>query len=333
MIKIINILFNLSNKYLSTSLIYCQLEKGLVIKSTGSWYTVKNGPDIIKCKIKGKFRIKGLTTTNPVAVGDIVYYKIIGKNNVGIITDIQERKNYIIRKASNLSREAHLIASNVDQAFLMFTLNFPETQLEFVDRFLVTSEAYHIPVIIIINKIDLYDPPSLEKLNSIMEIYQNAGYRCYETSVKKRINIDIIKDLMKDRISVIAGNSGVGKSALINAINKNLNLKVEEISSYHKKGKHTTTFAEMFELEDGGYIIDTPGIKGFGLIDFEENEISLFFPEIFKISKDCQFYNCSHTHEPKCAVKKAVEDGTIGLSRYKSYVNILDTDESKYRTE
>jgi ribosome biogenesis GTPase len=309
------------------------LEKGLVLKSTGSWYTVKNGPDIIKCTIKGKFRIKGLTTTNPVAVGDIVNYKIIGKNNVGIITNILERKNYIIRKASNLSREAHLIASNVDQAFLMFTLNFPETQLEFVDRFLVTSEAYHIPTILIINKIDLYNPPTLERLKSIREIYLNAGYLCYETSVKKGINTDIIKNLMKNKISVISGNSGVGKSALINAINKNLNLKVEEISSYHKKGKHTTTFAEMFELEDGGYIIDTPGIKGFGLIDFEENEISLFFPEIFKISKDCQFYNCSHTHEPKCAVKNAVENGIISMSRYKSYVNILDTDESKYRTE
>lgn len=309
------------------------MEKGLVIKSTGSWYTVKNGPAIIKCKIKGKFRIKGITTTNPVTVGDIVNYKIISKNNVGIIIDIQERKNYIIRKASNLSREAHLIASNIDQAFLMFTLNFPETLLEFVDRFLVTAEAYHIPTILIINKIDLYDNQTLEKLKSVKEIYLNAGYKCYETSVTKNINIDILKDLMKDKINVIAGNSGVGKSALINAINKNLNLKVEEISSYHKKGKHTTTFSEMFELEDGGYIIDTPGIKGFGLIDFEENEISLFFPEIFKTSKECQYYNCSHTHEPNCAVKEAVEKGTISMSRYKSYVNILNKDESKYRIE
>jgi len=309
------------------------LEKGLVIKSTGSWYTVKNGPNIIKCKIKGKFRIKGISTTNPVTVGDLVNYKIISKNNIGIITNIRERKNYIIRRASNLSREAHLIACNIDQAFLMFTLNFPETPLEFVDRFLVTSEAYHIPTILIINKIDLYDAPTLEKLISIKEIYKNAGYQCYETSVAKRINVDIIKDLMKNKINVISGNSGVGKSALINAINKNLNLKVEEISSYHKKGKHTTTFSEMFELEEGGYIIDTPGIKGFGLIDFEDNEISLFFPEIFKTSKDCQYYNCSHTHEPKCAVKKALEDGTVSMSRYRSYVNILNKDESKYRIE
>jgi len=309
------------------------LEKGLVIKSTGSWYTVKNGPNIIKCKIKGKFRIKGISTTNPVTVGDLVNYKIISKNNIGIITNIRERKNYIIRRASNLSREAHLIACNIDQAFLMFTLNFPETPLEFVDRFLVTSEAYHIPTILIINKIDLYDAPTLEKLISIKKIYKNAGYQCYETSVTKRINVDIIKDLMKNKINVISGNSGVGKSALINAINKNLNLKVEEISSYHKKGKHTTTFSEMFELEEGGYIIDTPGIKGFGLIDFEDNEISLFFPEIFKTSKDCQYYNCSHTHEPKCAVKKALEDGTVSMSRYRSYVNILNKDESKYRIE
>jgi ribosome biogenesis GTPase len=309
------------------------LEKGLVIKSTGSWYTVKNGPDIIKCKIKGKFRIKDITTTNPVTVGDIVNYKIIGKNNVGIITNIRERKNYIIRRASNLSREAHLIASNVDQAFLMFTLNYPETQLEFVDRFLVTSEAYHIPTVLIINKIDLYDTSTLEKMKSTKEIYLKAGYQCYETSVIKNINVDLIKDLMKNKISVICGNSGVGKSALINSIDKNLNLKVEEISSHHKKGKHTTTFSEMFELEHGGYIIDTPGIKGFGLIDFKENEISLFFPEIFKTSKDCQYYNCSHTHEPKCAVKEAVENGEISRSRYKSYVNILNKDENKYRMQ
>jgi ribosome biogenesis GTPase len=309
------------------------LEKGLVIKSTGSWYTVKNGPDIIKCKIKGKFRIKDITTTNPVTVGDIVNYKIISKNNIGIITNIRERKNYIIRRASNLSREAHLIASNVDQAFLMFTINYPETQLEFIDRFLVTSEAYHIPTVLIINKTDLYDTSTLEKMKSIKEIYLKAGYQCYETSVTKNINVDLIKDLMKNKINVICGNSGVGKSALINAIDKNLNLKVEEISSYHKKGKHTTSFSEMFELEHGGYIIDTPGIKGFGLIDFKENEISLFFPEIFKTSKDCQYYNCSHTHEPKCAVKEAVEHGEISTSRYKSYVNILNKDENKYRMQ
>ena len=309
------------------------MEKGLVIKSTGSWYTVKNGSDVIKCKIKGKFRIKGITTTNPVTVGDIVTYKIISSYNIGLITDIQARKNYIIRKASNLSKEAHIIASNIDQAFLMFTLNYPETLLEFVDRFLVTAEAYHIPTILIINKIDLYDGTTLERMNSVKATYQGAGYQCYETSVTKRINIDIIKNLMKDKISVISGNSGVGKSALINAIDKNLNLKVEEISSHHKTGKHATTFSEMFELECGGYIIDTPGIKGFGLVDFEENEISLFFPEIFKLSKYCQYYNCSHIHEPECAVKKAAENGTISISRYKSYVNIMDNDKNKYRTE
>ncbi len=309
------------------------MEKGLVIKSTGSWYTVKNGHDIIKCKIKGKFRIKDITTTNPVTVGDIVNYQVLSGNDIGIITDIQERKNYIIRKASNLSKEAHLIASNVDQAFLMFTLTSPETLLEFVDRFLVTAEAYHIPTILIINKIDLYDNITLERMNSVKATYRNAGYRCFETSVTEKINIDIIKNLMKDKISVISGNSGVGKSALINAIDKNLNLKVEEISTYHKKGKHTTSFSEMFELESGGYIIDTPGIKGFGLIDFKENEISLFFPEIFKLSKDCQYYNCSHVHEPGCAVKKALEDGSLSTSRYKSYVNIMNKDASKYRIE
>ncbi len=310
------------------------MEEGLIIKSTGSWHTVKTGNKIIKCKIKGKFRIKGITTTNPVTVGDIVNYKVIADNrDIGIITNIKKRKNYIIRKAPNFSKEAHLIASNIDQAFLMFTLEFPKTPLEFVDRFLVTSEAYHIPAIILINKIDLYNKNVLVKLSTVKKDYINAGYKCYEISAVKGTNIDQVRNLMKNKISVISGNSGVGKSALINAIDKKLNTKVAEISSYHKIGKHTTAYSEMYQLENGGYIIDTPGIKGFGLIDFKKNEIGLFFPEIFKLSKYCQYYNCSHTHEPDCEVKKAVEKGKLSLSRYKSYINILNEDKGKYRIE
>ncbi len=310
------------------------MEEGLVIKSTGSWYTVKSGASTTRCKIKGKFRIKDITTTNPVTVGDVVKYKPAGNtDDIGIITDIRERKNYIIRKASNFSREAHLIAANVDQAFLMFTLDFPETQLEFIDRFLVTAEAYHIPTILLINKVDLYNESVLKKLPAIKKTYSDAGYKCYEISAVRKTNIKILKDLMKNKISVISGNSGVGKSTLINAIDKNIDIKVAEISSFHKTGKHTTAYSEMYELENGGYIIDTPGIKGFGLIDFEENEIGLFFPEIFKLSKYCQYYNCSHTHEPECKVKDAVESGKLSMSRYRSYINILNEDKNKYRTK
>jgi ribosome biogenesis GTPase len=310
------------------------LEEGLVIKSTGSWYTVKHGSKTTMCKIKGKFRIKEITTTNPVTVGDIVKFKTTGdSDDIGIITGIRERKNYIIRKASNFSKEAHLIAANVDQAFLMFTIDFPETPLEFIDRFLITAEAYHIPTILLINKLDLYNEDVLKKLAEIKKTYNDAGYECYEISAIKKKNISIVSERMKNKISVISGNSGVGKSTLINAIDKNINIKVAEISSYHKTGKHTTAYSEMYELEKGGYIIDTPGIKGFGLIDLEENEVGLFFPEIFKLSKHCQYYNCSHTHEPGCGVKVALEKGILSKSRYRSYINILNKDKKKYRTK
>lgn len=310
------------------------MEEGLVIKSTGSWYTVKHGSKTTRCKIKGKFRIKEITTTNPVTVGDIVKFKTTGgSDDIGIITGIRERKNYIIRKASNFSKEAHLIAANVDQAFLMFTIDFPETPLEFIDRFLVTAEAYHIPTILLINKLDLYNEDVLIKLAEIKKTYSDAGYECYEISAVEKKNISIVSDRMSNKISVISGNSGVGKSTLINAIDKSINIKVAEISSYHKKGKHTTAYTEMYELENGGYIIDTPGIKGFGLIDFEENEVGLFFPEIFKLSKHCQYYNCSHTHEPGCSVKEALDKGKLSKTRYRSYINILNEDKNKYRTK
>lgn len=307
------------------------MQEGLIIKTTGSWHRVQYGSKVVNCKIRGNYRLKGIKTTNPVAVGDIVEFDIESSSEIGIITRIKERKNYIIRRSINLSREAHLLAANIDQAFLVVTLTRPETSLEFVDRFLITAEAYHIVTILVINKIDLYDEVKLKDLKRIQEIYSSIGYECIETSAVKQTNINALKEKMKDKINLVAGNSGVGKSALINCISPELNLKVNDISDYHETGKHTTTFSEMFALEFGGYIIDTPGIKGFGIIDFEKQEPGLFFPEIFKISADCQFYNCSHTHEPKCAVKKGVETGLISASRYRSYVNILYDQNEKYR--
>jgi ribosome biogenesis GTPase len=307
------------------------VQKGLVIKTTGSWHSVKHGSEVINCKIKGNYRLKGIKTTNPVAVGDMVDFSIDSKSKIGLITRIHERKNYIIRRSINLSKEAHLLAANVDQAFLVVTLARPETSLEFIDRFLVTAEAYHIVTILVINKLDIYDEVKLEELIKLKNIYHTIGYECIETSAKQQINIDTLKDKMRDRINLMAGNSGVGKSTLINSIDPELNLKVDDISDFHQTGKHTTTFAEMFALEFGGYIIDSPGIKGFGIIDFDKHETGLFFPEIFKISAGCQFYNCSHTHEPNCAVKHAVETGMISASRYRSYVNIISDQNEKYR--
>ncbi len=307
------------------------MREGLVIKTTGSWHSIKYGSKVVNCKIKGNYRLKGIKTTNPVAVGDIVEFDLEGDHEIGLITGIRERKNYIIRRSINLSREAHLLAANVDQAFLVVTLSRPETPLEFIDRFLVTAEAYHIVTILVFNKIDIYNKVKLEELKKIMKIYSSIGYECIETSATKQININLLKEKMKDKINVMAGNSGVGKSALINCINPGLNLKVDDISDYHETGKHTTTFSEMFDLCFGGYIIDTPGIKGFGIIDFEKQETALFFPEIFKVSADCQFYNCSHTHEPNCAVKKGVETGHISASRYRNYVSIFNDQNDKYR--
>jgi ribosome biogenesis GTPase len=307
------------------------VQKGLVIKTTGSWHSVKYDSKVINCKIKGNYRLKGIKTTNPVAVGDIVDFNIERNGEIGLITRIHERKNYIIRRSINLSKEAHLLAANIDQAFLVITIYKPETSLEFIDRFLVTAEAYHIVTILVINKIDIYDKVKLEYMKQVKHIYSSIGYECIETSALNQMNIHILKDKMKDKINLLAGNSGVGKSALINCIDPELDLKVNDISNFHETGKHTTTFSEMFALEFGGYIIDTPGIKGFGIIDFEKQETGLFFPEIFKISAGCQFYNCSHTHEPKCAVKHAVETGLISASRYRSYVNIFYDQNEKYR--
>ncbi|MBI9069531.1 MAG: ribosome small subunit-dependent GTPase A [Salinivirgaceae bacterium] len=310
------------------------MKQGLVLKSTGSSYQVKSdNNEIINCKIRGKFRTKGIKTTNPIAVGDIVDFKFDDNSEFGIISKIHPRKNYIIRKSINLSKQAHILAANIDQAVLMVTLAKPKTYPEFIDRFLVSAEAYQIPAKIIFNKIDLYDEELIKEMGALMNLYEGIGYGCFQTSAKKGIGIDEVKELLKDKISVISGHSGIGKSSLINTIQPSLNLKTSEISDYHESGKHTTTFPEMHELSKDSYIIDTPGIKGLGMVDMEKEEIAHYFPEMFKALKNCQFYNCTHSHEPNCAVKLAVENGTIKKSRYKSYLSILAGDEDeKFRS-
>ncbi len=304
------------------------MEKGLVIKSTGSWYSVKliNG-SVIQCRIKGKFRLKGIETTNPVTVGDNVVVEMQEDDN-GMIVEIETRKNYIIRKSVNLSKKAHIIASNIDLAFLVVTINYPKTYLNFIDRFLVTAEAYHIPTTLIFNKIDLLDEDELKELDSLIATYSKVGYTCIKTSVEKNINIDEVKKQMKDKTSVFSGNSGVGKSSLINLIDDSLNIKTSDISDSHNQGKHTTTFAEMHELKFGGHIIDTPGIKGLGIIDIEQEVIHHYFPEMRELMNDCKFNNCVHVNEPKCAIKAAVEEGEIAEFRYQNYLNLYFGDEN-----
>jgi len=306
------------------------LNHGIVIKTTGSWHTVKEGNKITACRIRGIFREKELKITNPVAVGDLVHYEK-DQGNSGLIIHIEPRRNYIIRRSSNLSKEAHILAANIDQAFLMITLVMPETPPEFTDRFLLSAEAYHIPVILLINKTDLLAGKSVSLLRSVTETYRNAGYTCMEISVKTGTGIQEVVESMKDKTSLLAGNSGVGKSSLINQICPAADLKTMDISASHKTGKHATTYAEMIPLPDGGNIIDTPGIRGFGIIDMDKNEIGLYFTDIFRISRDCSFYNCTHIHEPGCAVRKAVYDGILAQSRYQSYVNIFSDRNEKYR--
>ena len=305
---------------------------GLVIKNTGSWYQVEDMQTgkTVMCKLKGAFRLKEGRTTNPVAVGDIVDYELENDGN-GVITNIHERKNYIIRRSSNLSREAHVIAANLDQAFIVVTLDFPETKPEFVDRFLVTAEAYNVPVSIILNKEDLYDEDYANALDEFKHIYELAGYSVIQVSAIQGTGIEELRKILQGKVSLFSGNSGVGKSTLINAIDPTLQARTGEISTYHNRGKHTTTFSEMFKLTGGGYIIDTPGIKGFGLVDFEKEEVGRYFPEIFRHAPDCQYYNCTHTHEPGCAVQEAVADGEISESRYVSYLKVLEDENLKYR--
>jgi ribosome biogenesis GTPase len=307
--------------------------KGLVIKNTGSWYLVKTEDGrCIECKIKGNFRLKGIRSTNPVAVGDYVQI-ILNQEGTAFISEIEDRRNYIIRRASNLSKQSHIIASNLDQCMLIVTVNYPETSTTFIDRFLATAEAYRIPVKLIFNKIDAYDEDDLHYLDSLINLYTTIGYPCFKVSATQGTGIDLLKSELCDRVTLLSGHSGVGKSTLINAILPDASARTGEISAAHNKGMHTTTFSEMFALEGGGYLIDTPGIKGFGTFDMEEEEIGHYFPEIFKISAECRYGNCTHRHEPGCAVRQAVEEHYISESRYQSYLSMLeDKEEGKYRT-
>lgn len=308
---------------------------GVIVKSTGSWYWVRtDSHSQIQCRIRGKFRTKGIKSTNPITVGDHVDFEMELNSNTGIITNIHERKNYIVRKSVNLSKQTHIIAANIDIAFLLITLDNPPTFPSFIDRFLATAEAYDIEAILLFNKMDLIDANLEKKKNELLNIYRDIGYKCLEISATKNINIDKVKELMLGKISMFSGHSGVGKSTLINAIDDKLQLKTATISAQHKQGQHTTTFAEMFALptDPESYIIDTPGIKGFGVVDFQSNEISDYFPEFFALKQRCKFNNCLHVNEPKCAIKAALENGDISKSRYKSYLQILEGEEENYRT-
>lgn len=303
--------------------------KGVVIKSTGSWYVVRleNGEQL-NARIKGKFRMQGIKTTNPVSVGDNVTM-VEEEDGTAVINEIKDRKNYIIRKSVNLSKRSHIIAANVDQAILVVTLAQPQTFTAFIDRFLVSAEAYHIPTIIVFNKMDVYTDEELEELAYLKAVYSQIGYQCIETSAIQNINIDKLKALMKGKVSVISGHSGVGKSTLLNTIEPDLALKTSEVTEKEKLGKHTTTFAEMFELSFDGFIIDTPGIKAFGLIDFDKAELSHYFIEMRELLSDCQFNNCVHINEPKCAIKDAVEEHKVAPFRYKNYVSMYEDDEDE----
>ena len=308
--------------------------RGLVIKNTGSWYTVRteDGRDI-ESKIKGNFRLKDIKSTNPVAVGDRVVIDI-NKEGTAFITEIEERKNYIIRRASNLSKQSHIIAANLDQAMLIVTVNYPITTTIFIDRFLATAEAYRVPVKLVFNKIDRYNNEDQRALENLIELYTSIGYPCSTLCARTEEGLDALKADLKDKITLLSGHSGVGKSTIINKLVPGVNLRTGDISEYHNKGMHTTTFSEMISLPGGGYLIDTPGIKGFGTIEMADAEISHYFRELFKYSEESRFNNCPHRHEPGCAVIQAVNDGLISESRYKSYLSILDDRmESKYREE
>lgn len=306
--------------------------KGTVTKSTGSWYTVKSEDNrIVRCSIRGVFRIKGIRATNPVAVGDRVEFEWSEDQETGIITSIEERTNYIIRRSSKLSSEYQLIACNVDTAWLMISMIQPRTLTAFIDRFLVSAEAYRIPVIILFNKTDLYGKAENLELEELWSIYSTIGYRCMKLSLQTREGIREVKEEMTNKVSVIAGNSGVGKSTLINILDPTFRLKVGNISQSHQSGKHTTTFAEMFEIDPGIRIIDTPGIRGFGTIDIERSELFHFFPEIFRASQGCKYHNCMHLDEPDCGVKQAVSGGSVSESRYINYLMLLEEDRGKYR--
>ena len=306
--------------------------QGLVIKNTGSWYTVKTDDGrIVDSKIKGNFRLKGIRSTSPVAVGDRVQL-VTNQEGTAFISAIDDRKNYIIRKSSNLSKQSHILAANIDQALLIVTINRPQTSTTFIDRFLASAEAYRIPVVLVFNKTDLLDDDEMRYQQMVINLYETVGYHCLAISAETEAGVDEVRALLKGRISLLSGNSGVGKSTLINRLLPTANLKTAEISNAHNAGMHTTTFSEMLELPESGWVIDTPGIKGFGTFDIERTELSSYFKEIFAFSKDCRFNNCTHTHEPGCAVLQALNDHYIAQSRYQSYLNMLeDKDEGKYR--
>lgn len=306
--------------------------KGLVIKNTGSWYTVKTDDgQLIDSKIKGNFRLKGIRSTNPVAVGDRVTL-ITNQEGTAFISDIDDRRNYIIRKSPNLSKQSHILAANLDLALLIVTVNYPETSTTFIDRFLAGAEAYRVPVVLVFNKGDLLSEEELHYERMMCDLYENIGYQCVEISAETGKGIEQLRPIIKDKISLLSGNSGVGKSTLINQLVPGVQLRTAEISDAHNQGMHTTTFSEMIPLPDGGYLIDTPGIKGFGTFDIEKEELTSYFKEIFHFSQDCRFSNCTHTHEPGCAVLKALEEHYIAASRYQSYLSMLeDKEENKYR--
>lgn len=305
---------------------------GLIVRNTGSSYLVRTADNtFVECRVKGNFRIKGIKSTNPVAVGDRVSFEVMA-DGIGWITDIEERKNYIIRRPANLSKQLHIIASNVDQLMLIVTVNHPETSTVFIDRVLATAEAYQVPATVVINKIDLYTAEELDYMNALTVLYESIGYEVVSISAKSGMNIDKLLSMLKGKTTLLSGNSGVGKSSIINILSAGEVAKTGNISDVHNKGMHTTTFSEMYEIDADSYLIDTPGIKGFGTIDFQKEEVGHFFPEIFNYSKDCKFGNCTHIHEPGCAVRKALEEHLISESRYTSYLSILeDCEESKYR--
>ena len=306
--------------------------KGLVIKNTGSWYTVKTDDGrTVESKVKGNFRLKGIRSTNPVAVGDRVEIAV-NQEGTAFITSIDERRNYIVRKSQNLSKQSHILAANVDQAVLVVTVNYPQTSTIFIDRFLASAEAYRVPVVLVFNKTDRLSPDERRYQQAVCQLYDTIGYVCYEISAATGQGVDRLMPLLKDKITLLSGNSGVGKSTLINQILPHANLKTAEISDAHNTGMHTTTFSEMLALPEGGYLIDTPGIKGFGTFDIEPEELTSYFRDIFHFARDCKFSNCTHTHEPGCAVRQALADHYIAESRYQSYLSMRnDKDENKYR--
>lgn len=305
--------------------------QGIVIKNTGNIYTVKTDEGIVECRVKGNFRLKDIKSTNPVAVGDNVSISL-REDNTAYINDILPRRNYIVRKASNLSKQSHILAANVDTCLLVVTVNYPATSTTFIDRFLASAEAYRVPVVLLFNKTDLYNDEEHATLDTLIALYKKIGYRCIRTSTTTGEGIDEVKEVVQGGVSLLAGNSGVGKSSLVNAISPETAARIGEISKIHNKGMHTTTYSEMFELMPGSYLVDTPGVKGFGTYNMEIEEIADYFLEIFEHSRECRFGNCTHLHEPGCAVLAAVESGEIALSRYASYLSMIEEKkDGKYR--